>query len=64
MAKFYLPLCLFNRHWPRRDLAKWDGYNYTSSCTICRSKIRRRSSGVWLRDWMKFEHEPGAADKI
>ena len=57
MRRFYWPLCLFNRHVPDRRNAHWDGFNYVSTCKVCRRQIRRREGGGWRRDW-KADTEP------
>jgi hypothetical protein len=58
MARFYWPLCIFNRHTPSRRLAKWDGFNYVSTCKICGKQVRRRDSGRWLKDWLEETDRP------
>jgi len=50
-----LPRCLFNRHTPDRHQAKWDGYNFVSTCKNCGAKIRRVSHNNWKRDWFEKE---------
>ncbi|MBN9146188.1 MULTISPECIES: hypothetical protein [unclassified Novosphingobium] len=48
--KLDLPLCLFNRHAPRRSRVKWDGLNFVGHCRFCEKPIRRMDKGRWVRD--------------
>ncbi|MEZ5744884.1 MAG: hypothetical protein R3D89_14470 [Sphingomonadaceae bacterium] len=47
------PLCFLNKHLPNRRAAKWDGYNYVTSCRHCGAKLRRKSSKDWRPDWLE-----------
>ena len=57
-ALVHRPLCLLNWHLPDRHKAKWDGFNYVSTCLSCHRNLRRvetsrmqTSSGTrWVRD--------------
>ncbi len=51
MRRIYLPLCLFNRHAPTHNRAKWDGMHFISICRFCGKNIRRREKGFWQKDW-------------
>ena len=48
-----LPLCLFNRHSPRRSKVKWDGLNFVGSCRFCDAPIRKVNDKVWRKDLSK-----------
>ena len=50
-----LPLCLFNRHAPVRNRAKWDGLSFVSTCKWCDTRIRRNPDGRWMKDWVDAE---------
>jgi hypothetical protein len=50
--KLDLPLCLFNRHAPRRSRVKWDGLHFVGSCRFCSKPVRRLDKGRWVKDWM------------
>jgi len=63
MARFYWPLCLFNRHTPDRRHAKWDGLHYVSNCKICGKQIRRRDSRRWEKDWLDEYTPPQQQDE-
>ena len=45
-----LPLCLFNRHSPRRSRVKWDGLNFVGYCRFCGKRIRKYDDKVWQKD--------------
>ena len=45
-------MCWLNRHKPRRNRIKWDGYHFVSKCASCGTRIRRRASHRWEADWM------------
>lgn len=49
-VKFNLPLCLFDRHVPRRSRVKWDGLNFVGPCRYCKQPIRRLDNGRWVKD--------------
>lgn len=51
--KLDLPLCLFNRHAPRRSRVKWDGLNFVGACRFCKKPIRRMDKGRWIKDEME-----------
>jgi len=46
-SRLRVPLCMFNRHSPVRELARWDGENYVGNCHYCGKSIVRRNRGVW-----------------
>lgn len=48
-----IPRCIFNRHSPDRYQAKWDGYNFVSTCVHCGTSIRRQAHNNWKRDWFE-----------
>ena len=52
-----LPLCLFNRHVPRRNRARWDGLSFISTCRWCNARIRRDPDGRWMQDWVDQEQD-------
>ena len=56
-----LPLCLLNRHAPRRSKVRWDGFNFVGNCRSCGARIRRREGGGWQRDWRRDPAETPAA---
>ena len=45
-----LPLCLFNRHAPRRNKVRWDGLNFVGTCRFCSKPIRKVNEKIWRRD--------------
>ena len=45
-------MCWLNRHKPRRNRIKWDGYHFVSKCASCGISIRRRDQNRWEADWM------------
>jgi hypothetical protein len=51
--KLALPLCLFNRHSPRRNRVKWDGLHFVGPCRFCDKPVRRLDKGRWVKDWME-----------
>jgi hypothetical protein len=44
-----IPLCLFNRHRPKRGTVAWDGDGYAGRCRHCGVDIVRRSRRLWRR---------------
>ena len=49
-SRLGIPLCLFNRHSPVREEARWDGKTYHGICRHCGDTIIRKSRGVWKRE--------------
>ena len=47
MGRFFLG-CLFNRHVPDTDAARWNGLYYAGTCTRCGKPIRRVRKGWWV----------------
>ena len=45
-----LPLCVFNRHSPRRSKVRWDGLNYVGRCRYCGQTIRKIDDKVWRKE--------------
>jgi hypothetical protein len=40
-------LCLFNRHDPDRQKARWEGLHYVGKCRHCGRDIYRRKAKTW-----------------
>ena len=55
IMRLRLPLCLINRHAPRRNRARWDGLSFVSTCSWCDTRIRRDRDGRWMKDWVDTE---------
>ncbi|NOW44772.1 hypothetical protein FHW96_000918 [Novosphingobium sp. SG751A] len=60
--KLDLPLCLFNRHAPRRSRVKWDGLNFVGACRFCKKPIRRMDKGRWVQDQMESTTSSTSSD--
>lgn len=60
--KLELPLCLFNRHAPKRHRVKWDGLHFVGTCRFCHKPVRRMEKGHWVKDWMETEAPAKSAE--
>ena len=58
LLKAHLPVCMLNWHQPDRRRARWDGFNFITTCRSCGSNLRRLERGRWFdkgrwkKEWM------------